>query len=137
MRESSLIIMYSGKTKWVNWELRKVIEIGQLPNLIMMIPEVKIWFLPRRSKDISTRIERIKEAFKNTKWSGSLEKLHGLRHIRAMLFSKDGTIIVIRSWHRNRDSYHLAALIAHYTIIKQTEAGYMHLEKSAGAHCSH
>jgi predicted component of type VI protein secretion system len=34
-----------------------------------------------------------------------------------MLFRSDGSLIAIKSRPRNRDSYHLAALIAHYILL--------------------
>jgi hypothetical protein len=39
-----------------------------------------------------------------------------------MLFRNDGSMIVVRSRPYNRDSYHLAALIAHYILLGKAVA---------------
>jgi hypothetical protein len=119
MSEAGLIIMYSGTTNWVNWELTKIIEMGRVTNLILMIPEIKGWRRSKRSKNISKRIESVKDVFNNTKWSVSLAAFQDFLSVRAMLFGADGSVTVIRSGPHNRDSYHLAALIAHYLILNQ------------------
>jgi hypothetical protein len=119
MAEAGVIVMYSGKTQWVNWELARLIRTGRVPKLILMIPEIKRWRPAIRTKDINARIEYMREAFRNTKWSGALAAFQDYRDVRAMLFRSDGSLIVIKSRPRNRDSYHLAALIAHYVLLRQ------------------
>ena len=119
MSEASLIIMYSGATYWVNWELAKVIEMKRVTNLILMIPEFKEWIRRTQSQDINIRIEYVKHILKNTRWSSSLARLQDFQDVRVMLFSTDGSLTVIRSRPRNRDAYHLAALIAHYLKLNQ------------------
>jgi hypothetical protein len=109
IHKSALIVMYSGKTHWVNWELAKVIEAGRVPNLILLIPEGVV--------DIAARISQLKIVFANTAWHGSLEKLSDFQNVRALKFVSDGSIIIITSTKRNRDAYHLAALVAHYLIV--------------------
>lgn len=123
--EASLIIIYSGKTRWVNWELAKVIEMERAPNLILMLPEIKGQIytdqteeLTARIEDLSIRIEHVKQVFKNTIWSESLAAFRELQNARAILFGTDGSLIVIKSRPRNRNSYHLAAIIAHYILLK-------------------
>lgn len=122
MSNASLIIMYSGKTHWVNWELAQVIEMERVANLILMTPEIKDRLYADPNEEISTRIERVKEIFKNTRWSGALAAFRDFQDARAILFEGDGAIIVIKSRPRNRDSYHLAALIAHYIILNRAVA---------------
>src|SRR5262249_22081211 len=117
MRNAKIIIMYSGKTHWVNWELQKVLESKCAGRLILMIPEVKGWRSSIRSKEISARLEHIKKVFKNTPWEDKLLHLDDLTGLRAMLFRPDGAMVVIKSRSRSRDSYHLAALVAHQILI--------------------
>ncbi len=119
MSKASLIIVYSGKTHWVNWELEKVIETERVSNLILMVPEVKVWRRSSRAKEISYRFELVKDVFKDTKWHAALEGIHDFQKLRAMLFHPDGSMTVIKSRPRNRDSYHLAALVAHYIILNE------------------
>jgi FHA domain len=119
MSEASVIVMYSGKSQWVTWELAKLVNTERVGKLILIIPQVKGWRSATRSKDIAARIEHVREAFKNTKWREALAALQNFRDVRAVLFRSDGSLIVIKSRPRNRDSYHLAALIAHYTLLRQ------------------
>jgi hypothetical protein len=121
MSEAALIIMYSGKTDWVQWELAKLIEMGRIQNLILMIPEYK---REDKTKDASVRIERLRDIFKNTKWSGSLVGLEGFQDLRALFFDYDGSLVVIKSRPRNRDSYHLAALVVHYIILSSGKSNF-------------
>jgi len=122
MSEASVIVMYSGKSKWVTWELAKLVNTERVAKLILMIPEVKAWRRSIRSKDIAARMEHVRDAFAHTKWRGALAALQNSQDVPAMLFRSDGSLVVIKSRPRNRDSYHLAALIAHYVLLKETSA---------------
>ena len=122
MSEASAVVMYSGKSQWVTWELAKLVNTERVAKLILMIPEVKGWRRAIRSKDITARIEYVREAFKNTKWHEALAALQNFQDVRAMLFRSDGSLVAIKSRPRNRDSYHLAALIAHYILLNETTA---------------
>lgn len=120
MNEASLIIMYSGKTQWVNWELAKIIETERVPNLILMIPEIRNRTRRKRAQEISIRIDHLRETFKDTKWRESLAAFQDFHDARAIVFDGDGSMVVIRSRPRNRESFHLAVLIAHYIILDRT-----------------
>lgn len=117
MKDSSVIIMYSGTTEWVNWELRKVVESGRSTNLILMFPEIKGWRASRRNRDIAARVEHIRDVFKDTPWNEELMEFSDFSCLRAMLFRADGSMVMIKSRSRSRDAYHLAALIAHQQLL--------------------
>jgi hypothetical protein len=117
MESASLIVMYCGKTKWVNWELQKIIERGRSTSLILMLPEVKGWRASKRRKDIAERIQQLREAFRSTRWIEDLTEFNDFLGLRAMLFRADGSMVMVRSRSRSRDSYHLAALIAHQQLL--------------------
>lgn len=118
MKEANLIIMYSGKTHWVNWELQKVLENGCATRLILMIPEIKSWRRSKRRAEISARVEQIREVFKSTPWNEDLLRFNDLAGLRAMLFRADGSMVIVKSQSRRRDSYHLAALLAHQVLLE-------------------
>jgi hypothetical protein len=120
--EASLIIMYPGKSYWVNWELAKIIEAEQVKNLILIMPEIQGWSDTGRAQNIATRLEPVMDIFKNTKWGTSLAAIKDYQDVRAMSFGNDESMIVIRSKPDNRDSNHLAALIAHYLILNKIAA---------------
>ena len=117
MKEAQLIVMYSGKTHWVNWELRKLLENGCATRLILMVPEIKAWRSSKRGEDISARVEQIRGVFRATPWEEDLLQFGDFVGLRAMLFRPDGSMVMIKSRSRRRDSYHLAALVAHQVLL--------------------
>lgn len=119
MNEAKVIVMYAGWTNWVSWELAKIIETNNINKLILIIPEVVGEACAIRAEHISLRIERLNRVLKDTIWCNSLTKIPGIEDVRAILFRDDGSVVVIRSQPYNRDSYHLATLIAHYILINQ------------------
>ncbi len=122
MKSSSLIVMYCGTTEWVNWELRKVIESGRSTSLILMIPEIKGWRSSKRKRDIAERVRQLRDVFRHTAWNEELTEFNDFAGVRAMLFRADGSMVMIRSRSRSRDSYHLAALVAHQQLLEPMPA---------------
>ena len=61
----------------------------------------------------------LKQAMEGTPWSAALNQVGRARSVRAILLESDGSLSVICSKLRNRDSYHLAAVIAHHLILKR------------------
>jgi hypothetical protein len=139
MQKARIIVMYAGRGQWQTWELARVVNTEQTPKLILMFPEAvdevargavevkgwRRWFLLKRgdiSRELDSRLELARQAFMNTKWSTALAGYTNARDVRAMLFRSDGSVIVIQSRFRNRDSYHLAALIAHYILLEKSTA---------------
>jgi hypothetical protein len=122
MRDAKLIIMYSGKTHWVNWELRQLVENECATRLILMVPEIKTWRRSKRNEEISARVEHVRQVFKYTPWEEELLKFDDFPGLRAMLFRPDGSMVMIKSRSRSRDSYHLAALIAHQHLLDPDNA---------------
>jgi len=116
MRDARLIIMYSGTTHWVNWELRQVVKNECATRLILMMPEIEA-LLWARKEEISARVEQVREAFKGTSWEEELLCFNDFARLRAMLFRPDGSMVMVRSRSHSRDSYHLAALVAHQILI--------------------
>ena len=117
MRDANLIIMYCGKTQWVNWELRRVVEGGRATSLILMFPEIKTWRASLRKQDIAARVKRLREVFRDTAWNEELMAFNDFEGLRVMLFRPDGSMVMVKSHSRSRDAYHLAALIAHQQLL--------------------
>jgi hypothetical protein len=130
---SKAIVMYAGKTNWVNWELERVIEMKKVQNMILIMPEIKAWRGATLVREVGQRWNRIKEAFKDTEWGKVLMSIPiDPRRVRAMVFCEGGTVISIISLTRFRDSYHLAALVAHYILLMSSqEMKLVNLESSA------
>jgi hypothetical protein len=116
MRDARLIIMYSGTTHWVNWELRQVVKNEYATRLILMMPEIRAVLWARKG-EISARVEQVREGFKGTPWEEELLSFNDFARLRAMLFRPDGSMVMVKSRSHSRDSYHLAALVAHYILI--------------------
>jgi hypothetical protein len=117
MRDARLIIMYSGKTHWVNWELRQVVKNECATRLILMMPEINTLRDSKRNKEISARVEQVREVFNGTPWEEELSCFNDFARLRAMLFRPDGSMVMVKSRSDSRDSYHLAALVAHQILI--------------------
>jgi hypothetical protein len=124
IESANLIVMYCGTTQWVNWELQKIIERHRSTSLILMIPELRGLRASKRRQDIANRVQQLREAFRNTEWDEELGGYNDFGSVRAMLFRADGSMVIIRSRSRKRDSYHLAALIAHQRLLDPTVAAY-------------
>jgi hypothetical protein len=122
MQAAQLIVMYSGKTHWVNWELRQVLNNGCATRLILMIPEIKAWRTKKREKEISARVTQVRDVFQSTPWEEELMQFDDFAGLRAMLFCPDGSMVMVKSRSRSRDAYHLAALISHQLLLDPTGA---------------
>jgi len=120
MRSAKIIVMYAGKTHWVNWELKKLIENGCVDRLILLIPEHRFWRSSARAKDTAERLEQIQSGFKDTPWEREFQQIGELAALRGILFDDDGSIIAIRSRSGSRDACHWAALIGHYILVRKT-----------------
>ena len=118
MKDSNLIIMYCGASQWVNWELEKVVESGRSTSLILRVSRDKGFPASRRQKDITARVEQIRDVFRDTPWHEELMEFSDFTRARAMLFRADGSVVIIKSRSRSRDSYHLGALIAHQQLLE-------------------
>jgi hypothetical protein len=69
---------------------------GKAPNLILKAPEPKC-SRRRRREEMTFRLECVKQAFKDTLWSLSLEDLQASQSIWAIAFSEDISIAVIKA----------------------------------------
>lgn len=117
MHGAALVVMYAGRTPWVNWELARVIEKPGATRLLLLVPEIKGWRKARRQDELRARYGQLREAFAGTPWHEELMAWDDVAGLRAMLFNADGSMVMIRSNSRSRDSYHLAALVAHYVLL--------------------
>jgi hypothetical protein len=61
--------------------------------------------------------------FKATPWEEELLQFDDFAGLRAMLFRPDGSMVMVKSESRSRDSYHLAALVAHLILIADGSGG--------------
>ena len=84
MSKAHLIIMYSGKTHWVNWELRKIIDADRVPNLILMIPDVKGLRSSVLTNDIAHRVKLVEDVFQDTRWYAALTGIRDFKNLRAI-----------------------------------------------------
>jgi TPR repeat protein len=109
---SVIILMIAGVTGWVDWELKEVIAHDAVSRLIICFPPDKS--LRNFSSKMKARLDRLRGAFAGTRWSAALEQLDDAKSLRSLVLGEDGRVSVVRSRARDRDSYHLAVLIAHW-----------------------
>lgn len=122
IRDSSLIIMYCGKTNWVKWELGKVLEEGRMHNLILIMPETRGFTRRRRQQDAAARVESIRDVLGDTAWADSISLIGDFPSVLAMVFHSDGSMTVVRTRGGvNRVSANLATLVAHYVVLNDSD----------------
>ena len=118
-KSAQLISIFVGSTKWVNWEISQVISLNLTDRLILLMPESRFWLPWRHSSAMKQRLAMLAQAMASTPWSAAISQVGRARSVRAVVLERDGRISVIRSVLRSRDSYHLAAVIAHHMILKR------------------
>lgn len=113
MDQAVLIVIMIGRTHWVNWELRQTIERGYADKLIIVFPQSrKSRFFGYRG-DVEERFAVIRNAFSETEWNEPLQSIPHAKNLRSLAFLPDGRVVAVTSFARNRESYHLAALVCH------------------------
>lgn len=117
MQQASLIVMYVGRTTWVNWELGRVLDSGRQHSLILLFPEVRHFSPWSRKHDFLSRMEELRQAFKGTAWEEEIAACDGVGDWQALVLRRDGSLLVVKSRSRSRDSHHIAALVAHHSLL--------------------
>ena len=113
MDQAALIVLMIGRTHWVDWELRRTIERGYAGKLIIVFPQSrKIRFFGYR-REVRERFAVIRNAFSETEWNEPLQSIPHARNLRSLAFLPGGRLVAVTSFARNRESYHLAALMCH------------------------
>ena len=131
MERSVLIILMIGRTHWIDWELRRVIELGYTEKVMILFPQVRRpkWtffsWRTERMQDAEERLIVIRKAFEGTPWESGLYWTDVVepQDLRSLAFLPGGEVLVVTSSPRNRESYHLAALIARYTQLHAQSRG--------------
>lgn len=121
IKSASVVVMYLGKTTWVTWELEQLIKNEQLQNLIVVMPEIRGWSAERRCEELAQRSVRLRLVFRDTLWADQLTSIWDYTSLRALVFRADGSIVLIKSGARSRDSYHFATLIAHFILSESAD----------------
>jgi hypothetical protein len=119
MDSSAVILVMAGVTGWVSWEMRKIVEREHVNKLIVCIPNMrslKQWSAREYERNLAMRFEGVRTAFAGTAWEPVLERLPEYRHIRTMIMEPGGGVTAVVSRSSNRNSYHLAVLVAHYLL---------------------
>jgi tetratricopeptide (TPR) repeat protein len=117
MNTSNAIVVLVGTTRWVDWELSKIVETANVGKLLLFFPPTQAgwsWSTKaKRQKDQLARYQTAKAAFANSIWAAAFEKIDRPDTLIGARFHASGAITVVRSRQRNNDAYHLAAIILH------------------------
>jgi hypothetical protein len=115
-----VIVVMAGISTWVNWEMRQVIDREYSSKMILLFPPRAWWsrvYMFQSSLVRETeRLKKVQEVFSQTAWAPALARLTDAHRIRSVVFNSNGSITVVSSRSRNRSSYHLAAVLAHYLL---------------------
>lgn len=123
MADSALIIVMIGRTHWVGWELSHIVEMGYVGKLLIVFPQSRKWLPGRYLTEADLRVTRILDSFRGTEWESAIQQLGDPRRLRSLVFLPGGGVSVVTSSARNRESYHLGALVAHDALLAAGNIG--------------
>ena len=138
MKEAQLIMLMSGQTWGVEWEMRQVIQSGLTHKLIILFPErpkenmwVQFWrfFGLKRSlenQSADDRLEHLLEACEGTPWSRCMQEVWNLtrrdavmaRDLRTLVLRPGSKAWLVHSRSPVRTSYHFAMLLSFLKVRK-------------------
>jgi hypothetical protein len=121
METASVIVLMAGTTKWIQWELSKIVEGNNAANLILIWPrplpvagKKKLEEIEEAMKlDMAARFDNVSKSFASSRWAPALAKVGSPETLVAMRFQASGGITICRSERRNNDAYQLAVEILH------------------------
>ena len=99
----------------MGWELKKIVDLSHAEKLIVVFPQVRKPFWKR--DESAERLAMLDQAFAGTRWEPGLAKLAALKQakrMRSIMFLQSSEVVAVTARPKNRESYHLAALISHY-----------------------
>lgn len=113
--------MMAGATKWIQWELSKIIDGKHTPHLIMVWPrpapptgKSKPEEIDEALKaDMDARLDSVRQSFADSEWAAALSRLGSPDTLVAMRFRESGGLTVFRSERRNNDAYQIAVELLH------------------------
>jgi hypothetical protein len=114
MDRSRVIVLMSGVTHWVGWELECVLSRRHAGKLIILFPQSRKLF--KFKTESAARLKTIQDAASGTSWEAALTALDKPHRLRALLLEPGGRIARFDAGSRSRNAYHLAALAAHYRM---------------------
>lgn len=114
MDRSRVIVLMSGVTHWVGWELERVLSRRHAGKLIILFPQSRKLF--KFKSESAARLKTIQDAAAGTAWEAALMALDKPHRLRALLLEPGGAIARFDAGSRARNAYHLAALAAHYRM---------------------
>jgi hypothetical protein len=114
MDRARVIVLMSGVTHWVGWELKNVLDRRHADKLIILFPQSRKVF--KFKSESAARLKTIQEAAAGTAWEAALMALDKPHRLRALLLEPGGKVMRFDAGSRSRNAYHLAALAAHYRM---------------------
>ena len=110
IRQSQLIVMLCGPTKWIGWEVQNIVAAGAMERLLLMLPPGRgAQVQPERRK--LERWDNILKSLAETPWGPALQALD-IADVTMIRFQRDGQIVVYRSRGDFVQDYELAATVA-------------------------
>jgi hypothetical protein len=127
MDRARYLIVFAGDTRWATWELSQAIRRGYANKLILLFPEIRclriVQFFslisgnPRRREIAAERLVGIRRVLTGTIWQEALSTIVAKpEQIRSIVLQPGGRVTVVTSTTRNRNSYHIAALVSQFLL---------------------
>jgi hypothetical protein len=117
IKESRLIAMLCGPTRWIHWEMQNIIQFNRLDRVLLLLP-------PGRKPDSATarrrqeRWDNIVRSLEETPYASTLRQL-AIDDILLVQFRRDGGVRVFRSAGDLVQDYELALTLAVYTAFTE------------------
>ena len=119
IKESRLIAMLCGPTRWIHWEMQNIIQFHRLDRVLLLLPPGRKpgSAAARRRRE---RWDNIVRSLEQTPYASTLRQLQ-IDDILLVQFRPDGSVRVFRSSSDLVQDYELALTLAVYSAF--TEAG--------------
>jgi hypothetical protein len=128
IQRASPIIMVYAPTKWVDWELDKILELNRAGHLILL-------FQAGGETDGGGDFAAFVARMQGTAWAAALARHADEAGVIGVTLQAGGRVTICRSAVANTDAYDCCSLIGHHRVLEGQGArlGARHAFGNAGA----
>jgi hypothetical protein len=116
MANARTIVLLAGVTESLKWELQQVLAGKYYHKLIIVFPEDRFSAYP---VEPSRRLQKLKTVLIGSRWQSAIEACPDdtAKSFRSVVLNPDGSLYIVKSHSKGRDTYHLAVIVAHYLLL--------------------
>jgi hypothetical protein len=117
MEQSRIIIASIGRSTWIKWEIAELFNSGHWKKTIFVVPEIAVGNSCRKSWTYRKTVITFLRSLNPERSAWVQRRLPQLEYLRALAFCGGGGVCV-QSRRFDRNSHHIAALVAHYCLLQ-------------------